>query len=101
MTSFYQITAASKTERLWLRVKSALLNRVGWYLEKTGAPAKLKEFEFVDPETSETIYLSTGTRYSVLHVRGKRFFFDRVSGVFDGTSTSLQDCVANRLELGD
>ena len=60
MNSPYQITAASKRESLWLRVKSVVLNRVGWYLEKTGAPAKLKEFEFVDPETNETIYLSTG-----------------------------------------
>jgi hypothetical protein len=96
-----QITVESLRERLWLRAKSAVLNGLGWCLEKTGAPAKLKEFEFIDPETNETIYLSTGIRYSVLHVGNKRFFFDRATGVFDGTSTSLQDCVANRLELGD
>ena len=96
-----QITVKSLSEHLWLRAKSAVLNGLGWCLEKTGAPAKLKEFEFIDPETNETIYLSTGIRYSVLHVGSKRFFFDRATGVFDGTSTSLQDCVANRLELGD
>jgi hypothetical protein len=96
-----QITVESGTEQLWLRAKSALLNGLGWCLEKSGAPAKLKEFEFVDPETNETIYLSTGTRYLVLHIGNKKFFFDRATGVFDGTSTLLQDCVANRLELGD
>ena len=61
----------------------------------------LKEFEFVDPETNETIYLSTGHRYSVLHIRGKRLFFSRVSGVLDGTCTSLQERVSNGLELRD
>ena len=101
MNTTSQITVESLRERLWLRAKSAALNGLGWCLEKTGAPAKLKEFEFIDPETNETIYLSTGTRYSVLYVGNKRFFFDRVTGVFDGTSTLLQDCVANRLELGD
>jgi hypothetical protein len=95
------IIAETTSVRFWLRVKSALLNRVGWYLEKTEAPAKLKEFEFIDPETNEMVYLSTGNRYSVLHVGNKRFFFDRITGVLDGTSTSLQDCVATGLELGD
>jgi hypothetical protein len=101
MNSALQINTASKAIILWLRLKSAILNGIGWCLEKSKAPARLKEFEFVDPETNETIYLSTGNRYSVLHVRGKRFFFDRITGTFDGTSTSLQDFVANRLELGD
>jgi hypothetical protein len=96
-----QITVDSRTARVWLRAKTSALDLAGWCLEKIKAPARLKEFEFVDPETNETIYLSTGHRYSVLHVRGKRFFFDRITGAFDGTSTSLQDCVTNRLELGD
>jgi hypothetical protein len=101
MNSVPKITVESYADRLWLRVKTGALNSVGWCLERFKTPARLKEFEFVDPETNETIYLSTGHRYSVLHVGGKRFFFDRITGAFDGTSTSLQDCVANRLELGD
>jgi hypothetical protein len=94
-------TTEKRTTILWLRIKYACLNGIGWCLEKTKAPAKLKEFEFVDPETNETIYLSTGHRYSVLHIGDKRFFFDRITGTFDGTSNLLQGCVANRLELGD
>lgn len=94
-------TTNSRPELFWLRAKGIVLNAVGWCLEKSEAPAKLKEFEFVDPETNETIYLSTGRRYSVLHVGGKRFFFDRITGAFDGTTSSFEECVANRLELGD
>lgn len=73
----------------------------GWYLEWIEAPARVKEFEFVDPSTNETIYLSTGRNYSVLHIRGKRFFFDRITGVLDGTSTSLEERVSEGLELCD
>jgi hypothetical protein len=101
LESNMELFAQNPTLRLWLKLKDRFTNALGWYLEKTEAPAKLKEFEFVDPETNETIYLSTGTRYSVLHVGSKRLFFHRASGVFDGTSSSLQDCVTNRLELGD
>jgi hypothetical protein len=87
------ILVRRKRKLLWLRMKELFVDTVGWGLEKLRAPAVLKEFEFVDPETNETIYLSTGRRYSVLHVRGKRFFFDRITGVFDGTSTLLQESV--------
>jgi len=79
-----------------------------WYMEKAGrileflhSPARLREFEYVDPITNETVYLSTGTRYSVLHVGDKRFFFDRLTGRFDGTCTSLQKRVVDRLQFSD
>jgi hypothetical protein len=80
----------------------------GWMRHATGAvleffhtPAKIKEFEYVDPATNETVYLATGARYSVLHVGDKRFFFERTTGRFDGTCTSLQERVADGLELCD
>jgi hypothetical protein len=101
MNNDQQLMAGKRFDLLRLRLRSKVLNRIGWYLEKIEAPAKVKEFEFVDPETNEIIYFSTGRRYSVLHVGNKRFFFDRITGVFDGTSTSLQDCVATGLELSD
>jgi hypothetical protein len=93
--------ADSFTAIFWMRCKDTLDDMVGWCLEKIKAPALLKEFELVDPETNETIYLSTGRRYSVLHIRGKRFFFSRAGGVLDGTCTSLQESVSNGLELRD
>lgn len=77
------------------------LRVAGWSLERLKAPALLREFEFVDPRTNETVYLSTGARYSVLNIGDKQFFFDRVTGRFDGTGTSLQKSVAERLEFSD
>ena len=96
-----QLTTHNGLIMAWLRSKCAFRTMIGWCFERIGTPARLKEFELVDPETNETIYLSTGLRYSVLHIRGKRLFFDRITGTLDGTCTSLQDSVANRLELSD
>jgi hypothetical protein len=70
-----------------LRVKDSLKNIIGWCLEKLGAPAKLKMFEFVDPASNETVYLYTSKSYSVLCVGDRRFYFDRITGNFDGIST--------------
>jgi len=70
-------------------------------MELLHAPAKIQEFEHVDPVTNETVYLSTGTRYSVLHIGDRRFFFDRITGRFDGTGTLLHERVVDRLQFLD
>lgn len=61
-------------------------------------PAKLRPFEYVDPATDETIYLYTDRRLSVLCVGRRRFYFDRITGKFDGVSAS-PDRVPGRIEL--
>jgi hypothetical protein len=50
-----QITTHNRFVVASLRFKDAFADMVGWCLEKLGAPAMLKEFEFVDPESNETI----------------------------------------------
>lgn len=100
MISKGQIAAEGRSELFWLRVKSAVLNKIGWYLERIEAPAKLKEFEFVDPASDETVYLYTSKRYSVFCVGERRFYFDRITGKFDGVSTSAS-LITNGVELGD
>jgi len=71
----------------------------GWCLEKTNAPAKLEEFEFVDPVTDQTVYLSTSKTFSILCVGSRRFYFNRLTGKFDGTSAPSRS-VADRVDLG-
>ena len=73
----------------------------GVALEFLHAPAKIREFEYIDPSTNETIYLATGARYSVLHVGDKRLFFDRITGRFDGTGTLFQERIVDRLQFTD
>lgn len=84
----------------WLRCKDVFANTVGWCFEKLKAPAMLKAFEFVDPETDQTVYLSTSKRFAVLCVGPRRFYFDRLTGKFDGMSAAACS-VAGRVEFRD
>jgi hypothetical protein len=90
---------AESKESIWMRALRRALHAAGAALELCHAPAKIREFEYVDPATNEIVYLSTGARYSVLHVGAKRLFFDRVTGQFDGTGELLEERVADGLEL--
>jgi len=80
------VFAESRGEIARLRCRDLFANLAGWCLERVGAPARLREFEFVDPGTDEIVYLSTGKRFSILSIGARRFYFDRISGKYDGTS---------------
>ena len=84
----------------WLKVKDSVLNAIGWTMNWVHSPARLKPFEYVDPDTDETIYLYTDKRLSVLCVGDRRYYFDRITGSFDGLSTSMVN-VSGRVELAD
>jgi hypothetical protein len=88
------------TRGIRVRFRSFVKHKLGWCLEKIGAPAKLKAFEFVDPASDETFYLYTSERYSVLCVGDRRFYFDRITGEFDGFSTPSR-AVADGVEFTD
>lgn len=92
--------AANRVEASWLRVKDSVLRVVGRGLERIQSPARLAAFEFVDPESNETIYLYTSEVYSVLCIGDRRFYFDRITGKYDGTSAPSAH-VSGRVELPD
>jgi hypothetical protein len=83
-----------------LMVKDAALNCIGWAMNKAHSPARLKPFEYVDPDTDETIYLYTDKRLSVLCIGEHRYYFDRITGRFDGTLSGMVN-VAGGIELAD
>jgi hypothetical protein len=84
----------------WLTLKDLALDLVGRSMNWLHAPAKLRPFEYVDPDTDETIYLYTDKRLSVLCVGNRRYYFDRITGRLDGTSSSMVD-IAGGIELAD
>ena len=92
------IFVQSRIGRWTLRLKDAALNGIGRAMNRVHSPARLKPFEFVDPDTDETIYLYTDKRLSVLCIGNRRYYFDRISGKFDGVSSSVLD-VSGRIEL--
>jgi hypothetical protein len=60
---------------------------MGAWLENIHAAARLRAFEYVDADSGETISLSTSKDYSILSVGGRRFYFGRLTGKFDGVSS--------------
>jgi len=101
MTSVVEVIAQGRMHTVFHRLKDRARNLVGWALETFRIPARLRPFEFVDPATNETVYVYTDRLYSVLCVGQRRFYFDRVTGAFDGTSSELADPVSGRVELSD
>jgi len=95
-----EIFSHNERRRLLSAFGSAVKDGVGWCLEKIKAPAKLGTFEFVDPITDQTIYLYTSSRYSVLCVGERRFYFDRVTGKYDGMSAPAS-LVSDWVEFSD
>lgn len=81
-----QIVFEDSAFQLFFRLKDFARRVLGWYLERTGRPAKLHTFEFVDPDTDKSVYLYTSTHYSVLCIGDRRLYFDRITGKFDGFS---------------
>src|SRR5438874_1333599 len=94
------LIAISPTKIARMRFSDWWRERAGWVLEKFHSPARIKEFEFVDPETNEMLYLYTSRSYSVLCVGDRRFYFDRITGAFDGTSERA-DRIPRRVEFRD
>lgn len=94
-------TTQGQRRMSWGVVREATLRLVGRAMNRLHSPAMLREFEYVDPISDQTVYLSTSARYSVLHVGSLKLFFDRVTGRFDGTCQSLEERIADRLELLD
>ena len=98
----HEFILESRWQAAVTRLRVGLRNGIGWCLERFKAPAKLKVFEFVDPASDETVYLYTSKVYSVLCVGDRRFYFDRITGKFDGVSsppTALS--VADGLKFSD
>ena len=68
-------------------------------LEWLGFPGLIKPFEYEDWEQSLKVSLETSPRYTILSINGRRLYFLRESGRFDGTGEmSLDDATSvNRL----
>jgi hypothetical protein len=94
-----ELTTQNPAMIAWLRLRDRMQGLIGWGLERFHTPARLKPFEFVDPDTNETFYVYTDRLYSVVCVGQRRFYFDRITGAYDGTSLGLPDLVTGRVEL--
>jgi len=96
-----ELVISSKRQRARLAIKDWVVQKAGWLLEKLRVPALVRQFEFVDPETDQTIYLYTSKLYAVFCIGERRFYFNRLSGKFDGISSTPSHDITGRIELTD
>lgn len=61
---------------------------MGYMLSKIchwlGLPGFVRPFEYVDSARGLNVRITTSPLYTVLHVNGAEFFFNRESGKYDG-----------------
>ena len=95
-----RVLRAHRGALLWLDVRNWFSAMIGACLENIHASARMRAFEYVDPDSGQAISLSTARDYSVLSVGDRRFYFGRISGKFDGASSIAPSvCPPSRLVL--
>lgn len=64
---------------------SRLGGAIGGALNRLSVPGLLRPMLYDDPVTGDRVQVSIGSRFTVLTVNGRDFYFRRLSGEFDGT----------------
>jgi hypothetical protein len=60
---------------------------LGRFAGRIGAPGAIKATEIHDPLTGQRITVTVGAFFVRLTVNGRDFYFDRLTGRFDGTGS--------------
>jgi hypothetical protein len=58
-------------------------------LNKIKAPGLVREIEYFDELTSQRISVKNQSLYTVISIDGRDFYFNRLSGKFDGTGSGF------------
>jgi hypothetical protein len=72
----------------WQRLKERLRQLAGQMLSRLGAPGAIANAEIKDALTGQELSVTVGTCYVRLSVDGRDYYFDRLTGRFDGTGAS-------------
>ena len=69
----------------WQVLRSRIRTAVGRLLNRRGIPAPIQPIEITDPLTGQTIQVRVGDLFTRLSIDGRDFYFDRITGRYDGT----------------
>ena len=58
-------------------------------LNQLGVPGAIQPLAYRDELTNQQISVAVGLHYTILTVSGREYYFDRVTGKFDGTGVAL------------
>ena len=62
------------------------------FLHRLHAPGLIRPFQYEDPTTGQRVSVRTSPYYTILHVDGTDFRFNRESGRFDRTGRMAANC---------
>ena len=57
-------------------------------MHRLGAPGAIRDFEINDELTGQQVSVAVGGTYVRLSVDGRDYYFDRLTGQFDGTGVA-------------
>ena len=69
------------------RVADWLAHAAAYVADRLRLPGAVRPCEIEDPVTGDRISISVGPRFTRLAVNGRDYYFERVTGTFDGTGS--------------
>jgi len=72
---------------LWDVWRGRSRETIGRVLKWLGVPGFVQEVEFHDPLTRTELQVKVGVLFTCISVNGRDYYFNRLSGHFDGTGS--------------
>lgn len=79
--------AAAMGASRYVILKGRLRERVGRLLNWMGAPGAIRDMAVTDEAAGHSVAVAVGDLFVKLTVNGRDYYFDRVTGRFDGTGS--------------
>jgi hypothetical protein len=70
---------------LWEILRSRLREGLGLVLRRIGIPGAISPMRYDDPITGDLMEVAVGPFYTRVTLNGRDYYFDRLSGRFNGT----------------
>jgi hypothetical protein len=83
-----RVVSSARGGATWLEIWTGRLREwLGRSLNLLGAPGAIREMEFSDQLAGQHIAVSVGELFVCMSVNGRDYYFDRLTGRFDGTGS--------------
>jgi hypothetical protein len=83
-----RIVRAARGDATWIEIWLGRTRQwLGRVLNRASAPGAIREMEFKDQLADRHIAVSVGELFTCLSVNGRDYYFDRLTGRFDGTGS--------------
>jgi hypothetical protein len=83
------LSLASAGKASWYEILRSRIRRwIGRTLTRVGAPGAIRNIEIFDELTHQRVEVSVSGSYTRIRVNGRDFYFDRITGRYDGAGSA-------------